>query len=50
MNFTYLIRPPEDGGFGSEGKNGTWTGMIGEVQRGNFDMGKIKSWNSIVSC
>ena len=40
MNFTFVVKKPEDGGFGAMNKNGTWTGMIGGVQRRDYDMGK----------
>ena len=34
MNFTFVVKKPEDGGFG------TWTGMIGGVNKGEYDMGE----------
>ena len=40
MNFTFVVKKPEDGGFGAMNKNGTWTGMIGGVNKGEYDMGE----------
>ena len=48
MNFTFVVKKPEDGGFGAMNKNGTWTGMIGGVQRRDYDMGK--SCNLLTKC
>lgn len=40
MNFTYALKRPRDGLFGSKEKDGTWNGMIGEINRRESDMGK----------
>ncbi len=34
LNFTFEIREPEDGQYGSLLDNGQWSGMIGELERG----------------
>ena len=39
LNFTYVLKKPKDNAYGRENKDGTWTGMIGEVKRGEADMG-----------
>ena len=41
MNFTFTLRKPPDGQWGSLMKNGTWTGMVKELQRKKADIGKI---------
>ncbi|KFM75325.1 Glutamate receptor, ionotropic kainate 2, partial [Stegodyphus mimosarum] len=38
LNFKYKIKLVRDKVYGSENENGTYTGMIGEVQRGEVDM------------
>ena len=40
MNFTSAISPPKDFTFGFKKKDGTWTGMIGALQRREIDVGK----------
>ena len=39
MNFTYVINRPSDGVFGNLQPNGTWTGVIGQLQVKNADIG-----------
>ena len=39
LNFTYVLKKPKDNAYGRENEDGTWTGMIGEVKRGEADMG-----------
>ena len=39
MNFTFNLRAASDGRFGGKKKDGSWNGMIGEVNRGESDMG-----------
>ncbi|GIY11041.1 lig_chan-Glu_bd domain-containing protein [Caerostris extrusa] len=39
LNFQYEIISPEDGKWGSLMENGTWSGIIGMVARGEADMG-----------
>ncbi|GIX84486.1 lig_chan-Glu_bd domain-containing protein [Caerostris darwini] len=39
LNFQYEIISPEDGKWGSLMENGTWSGIIGMVARGEVDMG-----------
>ena len=43
MNFTSAIRPPKDFTFGFKKNDGTWTGMIGALQRREIDVGKNSS-------
>ena len=43
MNFTYTLRKPPDGAWGSKRSDGSWTGMIGELHRKNADMGRYFS-------
>ena len=39
MNFTYTLRKPPDGQWGSLMKNGTWTGMVNELHLKKADIG-----------
>ena len=39
MNFTYKVRKPLDGQFGSLSENNTWTGMINELNQKRADIG-----------
>ena len=39
LNFTYTIREPEDKKYGTKLPNGSWNGIIGELQRRNADVG-----------
>ncbi|XP_063860094.1 probable glutamate receptor [Scylla paramamosain] len=38
LNFTYSIITPEDGSWGAERPNGTWTGMVGQVIQNEADI------------
>ncbi|KAK8407418.1 hypothetical protein O3P69_002147 [Scylla paramamosain] len=38
LNFTYSIITPEDGSWGAERPNGTWTGMVGQVVQNEADI------------
>ena len=40
LNFTYIITPPDEGIFGFPSKNGSWSGMVGALQRQEIDLGK----------
>ena len=40
MNFTYEIKMSPDGQFGAIQPDGTWNGMIRELQIENADIGK----------
>ena len=39
MNFTYVITTPKDGMSGYRAEGGRWTGMTGNLKRGEIDMG-----------
>ena len=41
MNFTYIMIPPPTVEFGSKTVNETWTGMVGQLYRGEIDIGKF---------
>jgi len=47
MNFTYDLGQPEDGEWGALiiNSSGLWTGMVGQLQRQDIDIG-----NSQTSC
>ena len=45
LNFTYVLKKPKDNAYGRENKDGTWTGMIGEVRRGEADMGNYLQYS-----
>ncbi|XP_050727810.1 probable glutamate receptor [Eriocheir sinensis] len=38
LNFTYNVVSPADGSWGSEGSNGTWSGMVGQASRKEVDI------------
>ncbi|CAC5406402.1 GRID1 [Mytilus coruscus] len=38
LNFTYDLIGPPDGNWGAELDNGTWNGMVGQLQRKEIDM------------
>ena len=40
MNFTYSVIEPPDGQWGARFPDGSWSGMVGMVQREEVDMGK----------
>ncbi|KAK7069490.1 hypothetical protein SK128_009483, partial [Halocaridina rubra] len=44
-NFTYEFQPPEDRQFGIPLDNGTWTGLVGAIQRGLADATTIIAIN-----
>ncbi|XP_064086074.1 glutamate receptor ionotropic, kainate glr-3-like [Macrobrachium nipponense] len=45
LNFTYEIRPVQDLSIGNLLKNGTWTGLFGDMQRGRADFTFTTSTN-----
>ncbi|XP_076114569.1 putative glutamate receptor [Mytilus galloprovincialis] len=38
LNFTYEIQPPPDGNWGAEKYNGSWNGMVGQLQQREVDI------------
>ena len=43
MNFTYSMTPPPDNNWGGLQSNGSWNGMMGQLERGQVDVGKVPS-------
>ena len=41
LNFTYVLKKPPDGQYGSLRTDGTWTGMIRELQEQRADIGNF---------
>ena len=41
MNFTYVINTPKDGMSGYRAEGGRWTGMTGNLKRGEIDIGMV---------
>ena len=41
MNFTYTLIKPPDGQWGAIQPDGSWSGMVGLLQTGVIDIGKI---------
>ena len=41
MNFTYTVIQPPDGQYGALLPDGTWSGMVGMLQREEVYMGKF---------
>ena len=40
MNFTYTLRKPSDLKWGNQKPDGSFNGMIGELEKHNADMGR----------
>ena len=40
MNFTYYLTKPPDGQWGSVSPDGSWSGMVGQLKRGEVDFSK----------
>ena len=43
MNFTYITVKPNDGSFGNVQDDGSWTGIVGDLQNEKVDIGKPNS-------
>ena len=43
MNFTYITVKPKDGSFGNVQDDGSWTGIVGDLQNEKVDIGKPNS-------
>ena len=41
LNFTYSLTKPPDGQWGSLQSDMSWTGMVGMLNRGEIDIGKL---------
>ena len=41
LNFTYSLTKPPDGQWGSLQSDMSWTGMVGMLNRGDIDIGKL---------
>ena len=50
LNFTYVVKKPQDGTFGNILDNGAWTGMISELQTQKADLGKLQRLVNILKC
>ena len=48
MNFTYTTVKPKDGLFGNVQEDGSWTGIVGELQDQKVDIGT--KCQEIVNC
>ncbi|XP_071539449.1 LOW QUALITY PROTEIN: glutamate receptor-like [Panulirus ornatus] len=47
LNFTYVVRAPADGQWGGRVRNGSgWTGMVGELGRGEADFSLRLFWSA----
>ncbi|XP_045129104.1 glutamate receptor ionotropic, kainate 4-like [Portunus trituberculatus] len=46
LNFTYVMRVPEDGQWGVLQKDGLWTGTVGTLQRRLADFSMLLNWSS----
>ncbi len=40
MNFTYELGRPPDGEWGANQGGGVWSGMVGQLQNGDIDIGE----------
>jgi hypothetical protein len=41
MNFTYVIILPKVLEFGAKSNNGSWSGMVAQISRGEIDIGNF---------
>ena len=46
MNFTYDLTQPPDGQWGAIQPDGSWSGLVGMLMRGEIDIGNRISWFS----
>ena len=44
LNFTYALTKPPDGQWGSLQSDMSWTGMVGMLNRGEIDIGKLTTY------
>ena len=44
LNFTYDLTKPPDGQWGSLQSDMSWTGMVGMLNRGEIDIGKLTAY------
>ena len=42
MNFTYTMKRPLDGSWGSLNSDGSWTGIVGELHADQADIGMFQ--------
>ena len=42
MNFTYDLTQPPDGQWGAIQPDGSWSGLVGMLMRGEIDIGNIE--------
>ena len=43
LNFSYTITSPPDGEWGAARHDGTWTGMVGQLETKTVDFGMLNS-------
>ena len=41
LNFSYTVTNPPDGEWGSEKDDGTWSGMVGQLETKMVDIGRL---------
>ena len=42
LNFSYTLTLPSDGAWGAKMDDGTWSGMVGQLETRQVDLGKKK--------
>ena len=40
LNFTYTVSVPPDGAWGGMKADGTWSGMVGQLEKEEMDIGR----------
>ena len=41
LNFTYTVTTPPDGQWGALKEDGTWSGMVGQLETKKVDIGRL---------
>ena len=44
LNFTYTVTTPTDGQWGVRKDDGTWSGMVGQLETKTVDIGRFNSF------
>ena len=47
LNFTYILKEPKDGAFGTLQDDGTWNGMVRLLQDQEADIGKARTYKDM---
>ena len=50
LNFSYTVTTPPDGEWGSKKDDGTWSGMVGQLETKIVDIGRLNYYFRSVYC